>query len=949
MVIVPTFRPSPQAVVRVAAAVVMLIGAIALVGWAFDFSILSRIIPAQATTKATTALALVLTAAALLGLAGPTFHRREVAAATAAVLIIVLVSLLEYVSSFSLGLDAGYVRNRAVPRVAHADRMALASAVSLLCASVAVLLIVVAPKHRGASRVRRGLAIAVLGIGALAVIGYVTQIGVLHTWHPFSAIAPLTSIALVLLGCGLLALEPIHGPETPALSEEQRIGRAAALALILAAGVTGIAGIAALELQARRSSEGELRSLLNTLVAEITTSLDLRTSRAAIITTRPNLRRHLRILSSDPGNTQSRDVVRDVLASFQGHEFTRLVARWPNGEDIARVGDEGRAEMVGFDVEMGNGRTIRLMWRDGVSLRHELALADADGPLGTIIAEQQVPRITELLLSNQTRFSSAEFLLCEQAAGHAARCFPSRRSPSPILVPAGEPGQARLVERALSEAPGVDTGIDYRGYRVFGAYTPLPAVGLAAVLKVEVDELYGPIRAQLGLALIVVAAVTAAGVVLVRARVGPLAARLEERVQERTAQLAHVNARLSILREIDRGLLAAEAPEGIAENTLRPLRNLLGVPRVIVFLADFEAGQVEWLAATGRHRLHIGPGVRYPVSYMGDVSALRRGVPQMLDVEALPPGPNADALLRSGVRFYVVVPMTIRGELIGGLSFGGPSPTFSAEQISIAEEVARQMAIVIEHSRLLGRVRRHATELEERVRERTAALEAAQAELVRNERLTTLGQLAGSVAHDLRHPLGVIKNAVYFLRLTLSSSEDARVRKHLAILDREIEISNRVITELLDFARAPSPTRTPTDLNGVIRGCIERAGALGASVELELRLAPDLPPIDADPLQLGQILDNLVRNAVQAMPSGGRLTVETVRDEDGGVTVSVSDTGVGMTPEVQAHIFEPLFTTKSKGVGLGLAIVKRLAEANGATIDVESAPAQGSRFRLRFR
>ena len=172
--------------------------------------------------------------------------------------------------------------------------------------------------------------------------------------------------------------------------------------------------------------------------------------------------------------------------------------------------------------------------------------------------------------------------------------------------------------------------------------------------------------------------------------------------------------RLAILHEIDRGLLAAETPAAIAEATLGRLRELLGVPRVIVNLFDLEAGRAEWLAAAGRRRMHVGPGVRFPLALMGNVDALRRGEPQMIDVDAQSHGPEVEALRASGVHMYVVVPMIARGELIGGLSFGGAREQFQspAEQISIVQEVAAQMAIAIADARLVDALRAN----EERIR-----------------------------------------------------------------------------------------------------------------------------------------------------------------------------------------------------------------------------------------
>src|SRR6266849_4690769 len=163
-----------------------------------------------------------------------------------------------------------------------------------------------------------------------------------------------------------------------------------------------------------------------------------------------------------------------------------------------------------------------------------------------------------------------------------------------------------------------------------------------------------------------------------------------------------------------------EAPVALAEAALRPLRDLLGIPRAIVNLFDLEAGEVEWLAAVGRRRIYTGPGVRYPLRLAGDLEALRRGEPQVIDVDALPPSAEAEALLASGVHEYMVVPMIVGGELIGSVSFGGDrGQQFPPEQVSIAQEVATQLAIAIAQARLHERVKRQAAELEVRVQERT--------------------------------------------------------------------------------------------------------------------------------------------------------------------------------------------------------------------------------------
>jgi PAS domain S-box-containing protein len=144
----------------------------------------------------------------------------------------------------------------------------------------------------------------------------------------------------------------------------------------------------------------------------------------------------------------------------------------------------------------------------------------------------------------------------------------------------------------------------------------------------------------------------------------------ERKTAERA--LATSAERLSLLHDIDRAIMAAEAPVAIAGAALQRLQKLLGAPRAIVNLFDLATGETEWLAAIGRRRLRLGGGVRFPLALMGDVKALARGELQVVDTAALPLGPHTEALLASGVQTYMVVPMIAGGELIGAVSFGGP-------------------------------------------------------------------------------------------------------------------------------------------------------------------------------------------------------------------------------------------------------------------------------------
>ncbi|MBI9046868.1 MAG: PAS domain-containing protein [Anaerolineaceae bacterium] len=218
--------------------------------------------------------------------------------------------------------------------------------------------------------------------------------------------------------------------------------------------------------------------------------------------------------------------------------------------------------------------------------------------------------------------------------------------------------------------------------------------------------------------------------------------------------------------------------------------------------------------------------------------------------------------------------------------------------------------------------------------------------LARSEKLAILGQLAGGVGHELRNPLGAIKNAAYFLNMSIEET-DPETREMLEILQSEVTKSEGIISDLLDFARTKPPTRRKTILNKAIQETLSQI-EIPERIELISELTEDLPVILADPAQLEQIFSNIIHNAIQAMSGDGRLTVETRLESPGWLAVTIADTGLGMPPGTLAKIFEPLFTTRAKGIGLGLAIVKTLIEGHGGTIEVESKPGQGSRFTVRL-
>ncbi len=238
-------------------------------------------------------------------------------------------------------------------------------------------------------------------------------------------------------------------------------------------------------------------------------------------------------------------------------------------------------------------------------------------------------------------------------------------------------------------------------------------------------------------------------------------------------------------------------------------------------------------------------------------------------------------------------------------------------------------------------LKKYSERLEEIVEERTKELKDTQEQLIRKEKLSVLGQLAGGVGHELRNPLGVISNAVYYLKMVLPDA-DENIKEYLETISSEVDRSTKIVSDLLDFSSVKSIGKEEIAITDLIARILEKQPA-PENIEIITTIPSDLPPVFVDPLQIRQVFDNLITNAYQAMPEGGKLTIETKAEEDK-AHVSVADTGGGISQENMEKLFEPLFTTKARGIGLGLAVSKNLVEANGGSIEVESEEGKGSTF-----
>jgi signal transduction histidine kinase len=219
------------------------------------------------------------------------------------------------------------------------------------------------------------------------------------------------------------------------------------------------------------------------------------------------------------------------------------------------------------------------------------------------------------------------------------------------------------------------------------------------------------------------------------------------------------------------------------------------------------------------------------------------------------------------------------------------------------------------------------------------------ARLQRTERLAAIGQVAGGVAHELRNPLNVVKTSVYYLLHARNPSPEKKA-EHLQRIERHVQLADGVITALSSFAKLPVPNLRPVGVADCLREALE-INPMTDAIAVTLDCPASVPAVLADPDQLRIVLGNLLRNAREAMPEGGRLTL-ACRGEADQVAVAVTDTGKGIAPEDMSRILEPLYSTKAKGLGLGLAIVRAILDKNKGGLHVTSEPGKGSTFTVRL-
>ncbi len=339
-----------------------------------------------------------------------------------------------------------------------------------------------------------------------------------------------------------------------------------------------------------------------------------------------------------------------------------------------------------------------------------------------------------------------------------------------------------------------------------------------------------------------------------------------------------------------------------------------------------------------RTRVRLGKGICGWVAQSGQPVLLKNRVTD----------PRFKPIVRKPqIKHAICAPLKYKEKIMGVINLNRESSArpFTEEDLRLLSTVAYEIAAAIQNIKLYNELRTTITELEQANKE----IKQAQASLIQSEKLASLGKLAAGMAHELNNPLGAVSGRAQLLLMDMDKDKDLQAIKNLWTIVEQTTRASKIVGNLLQFAREAKQEVEPVDINPVIEKSISltRHQISLENVELSMELKPDLPRIMGDQNQLQQVFVNLITNAWEAMPDGGKLTISTGLLQES-LLIKVTDTGHGIPKENLGKLFDPFFTTRETGTGLGLSIIHGIIEAHNGTIKAQSHLGQGSTFTVKF-
>jgi signal transduction histidine kinase len=420
------------------------------------------------------------------------------------------------------------------------------------------------------------------------------------------------------------------------------------------------------------------------------------------------------------------------------------------------------------------------------------------------------------------------------------------------------------------------------------------------------------------------------------------AARAIEAGRAQGELLARRTLESETLHEISATLQEGSSEEGILEAVLDRLVGTLGLQAAWIFWGEKQAGRLELAAARGLPDEFVGRARDRGMSPCLCLDVFKSGRLQVArnTVEC----PRMPDLLGGGARSHACIPLKFERGVLGVLNVANrPGVAFPQEELEFLETVGTQVCLAVDKLRT-GRAE---TRSYHEAREALVRLQEAQEGMVRAERLAAVGTLASSLAHEVRNPLNSISLTLVLLtrRLARLEKADPSLATMVENVRREVERLDALVGEFLTLATLDRLQRQESDARDVVREALALVAPVAAMQGVTVRenFQADLPTLSIDRRKMSQVLLNLLRNAVDAMPGGGVVTGSARRLDDG-VAIEVADTGCGIEPGLD--VFSFFTSTKRGGTGLGLPISRGIVEAHGGRLTYESAPGRGATFRI---
>lgn len=859
------------------------------IGWVWQLSSLVQLLPGLTPMAFPASLCFALSGAALIVRALSPRWRSFGWLLGAIISSIALFNLVILFSGSSLdvwrGMHAWF--NKSTGEIAA---MALPTSAAFLFGGLALC---IPDSWRFATPLIRTLGGLVFAIGAAAVLGYALALESLYHWYIFNSMAVHTSVGMVFFGAGLcfsdkgiLAGFQFGDGGVVAISLSVLVGTSLSIGLVFWASAHS-------NLMATLGDG--LRLAERARADQISTIIQLRSTRAGLVSNRPGLLRNVRLLNANPNNSESREFIADVLRSFEPFGFSAIRVYGRDQRELVSNGvliDKAELAVPLIDQTPPNrsaaASTVNaseLLWRDGFYLRRRMALIDRQEELGFIVTEQPLRELDAAVLRLSNLELGDELLLCATRE-QTTYCFPTVAARHPFVLPEQSSDKMRLAAAAQAQSGGIQNIRDFHRKNIVAAYGPVGEFGLITILKADTRRLYGPLLRQFQGTSAVLFLLTAIGTLLIYTRVRPLVRAL------------HLS---------EQGLQSALKASGS-----------------YVWDLDLRGGR---LIPSSSFMQHLGYGDVDSI----DMARWREWLADSeLPAEVLDNDDRwLDRLAEPGIELK--------------LANGKGGDRWFHFRGGIVERDGRGAPLL---------ARGTATDVTERKKMEQQLIAAR---IAADDANHAKSLFLSSMSHELRTPLNGVLGYVQMLQDNPSTSLDQQ--RQLDAIESCGQHLLSLINDVLDLSKIESGRIDIEEENCNLYDLLEsvsdivRQRAQSKGLQYSLDIDKAVPPfVRIDDVKLRQILVNLLGNAIKFTQRGNVTLRVTTRMDDRELLFQVRDTGIGIPPEKQTEIFQPFrqIGRSAGGTGLGLSISQRLCEAMGGMLLVQSSVGEGSCFSVNL-